>query len=71
MTRTIKTGLIGKKLRDRRRSAGMTQDQLADAVGILQSNLARFERQERAGSTVDMVKRLADALGCKVDDLIG
>ena len=52
--------------RDYRR---MTQDQLAQAVGVRRAYIAQLESGRRRGST-RVLARLAQALGVDIDDLI-
>lgn len=52
----------GERLAALRREAGLTQQELADVVGIDQSSLSRMERGRHG--MVEVVKvRIADALG--------
>lgn len=51
-----------------REHRGLTQAQLADAAGVGQAHLSLIETGARGGS-VDVLKRLADALRVDLDDL--
>jgi transcriptional regulator with XRE-family HTH domain len=64
------TAAIGKRVRDARVSAGLTQAGLAEAAAISDETVSRIERgaYEPAVSTV---VALADALGVSVDALTG
>ena len=60
---------MGEKLKQARQRAGMTQAQLADAIGCKQKDVSRWE----AGLIepgVLTVKKMAQALGCSMDDLV-
>lgn len=60
---------MGEKLRVARQAAGMTQVQLAEAIGCKQKDVSRWE----AGLIepgVLTVKKMAQALGCSMDDLV-
>lgn len=60
---------MGEKLRTARLKAGMTQTQLAEKIGCTQQEIARYEaggREPRAS----MLKRLAEALGCMMEELV-
>lgn len=60
---------MGEKLRAARQAAGMTQAQLAEAIGCKQKDVSRWE----AGLIepgVLTVKKMAQALGCSMDDLV-
>ena len=57
------------KIEQMRIAKGMTQQQLAEAVGGKQANVSRWER----GIVVPSAKKLAAiaaALGCRMDDLM-
>tara|TARA_R110000868_G_scaffold29889_24_gene111141 strand:- start:7 stop:513 length:507 start_codon:yes stop_codon:yes gene_type:complete len=49
---------------------GMTAGDLAAAAGISQGYLSEIETGKKPGS-VDKVKKIADALGVRIDDLVG
>lgn len=51
-----------------RLAKGLTQNQLAEAVGCLRGDISRWERGERRPNTGSALK-LARALGCKIEDL--
>lgn len=61
--------LFGNKLRLRRVMCGLSQKQLAEKVGCFQQVISRYEKFENRPNAT-MLKRLADALDCKMDDLI-
>ena len=52
-----------------RKQKRMTQTELAIAVGITQPSISDFESGKKR-PTIDTAKKLADALGCTVDDLL-
>lgn len=58
------------RLRELRQAAGMSQKQLADAVGITQPHLHDIEVGRRKGS-VAVLCRIARALGTTVEMLVG
>src|SRR5438552_16553710 len=60
---------FAQRLRELRRSRGMTQKELAERANLTETYLSRLES---AGSTpgIDLVARLADALGTTVHDLL-
>ena len=62
--------LVGPKIRDRRKSMGITQAALAATIGISASylNLIEADRRSIGGG---LLKRIADELGLVVDDLDG
>lgn len=59
----------GARLRAWREQAGLTQQQLADALGTGPSFISRLERDVHS-PTVDMLCRLAEALGVDARDLL-
>lgn len=61
---------FGRRLRDARQAVGLTQVELADAVGSSQSAISQLESGERNPSLVT-VQRLATALKVSVGDLAG
>ena len=52
-----------------RLNVGMSQEDLAKASGVSRVAIARYESGERVPSVI-IAARIANALGCKVDDLI-
>jgi transcriptional regulator with XRE-family HTH domain len=56
-------------IRDWRKHRGLTQEQLAKASGISQSNLSRLERGDQE-YTQGNLEALAEVLGCHPVDLI-
>ena len=52
-----------------RLAQGMTQQQLAEAVGCLRGDISRWERSSRRPNTGPAIK-LARALDCKIEDLL-
>ena len=60
---------MGEKLRAARRAAGMTQAQLAAAIGCSQKDVSRWEAGQIEPGVLT-VKKMAQALGCSMDDLV-
>lgn len=60
---------IGKRIRDKRKSLGLTQDQLCQQVGISKSFLSEVETGKRNLSSNNLLD-LAKALGCSCDYLL-
>lgn len=52
-----------------RLSAGLTQSQLAERIGVAAQHVGRWERGERKPK-IDALIKIADALGCDVRDLM-
>lgn len=57
---------IGKCIAELRKERGMSQTQLAEAIGMAQPNLANIEAG-RFSTTIDVLERIADALGATID----
>ena len=68
MTTSLKA-VLGAQLRDLRRSLGLTQEGLAEELGVTPRYLAGIERGER-NLTLDSVDALADRLGVPATTLL-
>lgn len=62
--------IIGSNISKMRKSASVSQQALADIVGIQQAHLSRIENGKFM-PRVDIVSRIAKALGCTIDELVG
>lgn len=60
---------MGEKLRAARKAAGMTQAQLAEAVGCTQKDISRWESGLHEPGALTL-KKMAQALGRSMDDLV-
>ena len=60
---------MGEKLRAAREAAGMTQQELAEKVGVQQRDISRWENCRREPGVL-IVKKMAQALRCSMDDLV-
>ncbi len=60
---------IGAKIAELRKERNMTQEQLAEKVGITVQYLGTIERG-KANTTLNRLDRIADVLGCSSNDLI-
>lgn len=56
---------LGRSLIAMRISAGKSQKELADVLGMEQSNLCRLERNEYFGAKPDLIAKIIAALGYK------
>lgn len=54
---------VGAMLRDARREAGLSQQELADRAGVARSTLARMETLARGDMSVSALARLLEAAG--------
>jgi transcriptional regulator with XRE-family HTH domain len=61
---------LGKRVAQARKDHGMTQQQLAEALGIAQQTLAHYEGA-RLRVPASMLPQLASILGMPVETLIG
>lgn len=62
------TVTLGKKIRARRKELGMTQEELAEKLGVGHQALSRIENGVMAPK-MDRLPLLAKSLKCKVPDL--
>lgn len=60
---------IGAKIAALRKDRNMTQEQLAEKIGVTVQHLGAIERG-KANTTLNRLDRIADALGCSSYDLI-
>jgi transcriptional regulator with XRE-family HTH domain len=61
---------MGQRLKELRLRAGLTQEALARAAGVANDAVRKWERGKRT-PLLDMAAKLADALGCTLDELAG
>ena len=60
---------IGRRIRNHRNRNGLTQQELADRLGVIQQQVAKWEAAG-ANPQAKTLKRIAEALGCSIDELI-
>ena len=58
---------IGQLIYDARTKTGLTQKQLADRLGTTQSVISRLESADYEGHSLSMLRRIAEALGQKLE----
>jgi transcriptional regulator with XRE-family HTH domain len=58
---------IGQMIYEARTKAGLTQRQLAHRLGTTQSVISRLESADYEGHSLNMVQRIAEALGQKLE----
>lgn len=58
---------VARQIRDLRVAAGMTQRQLAGLVGTSHTAISRLENDDYAGHSLTMLRRIAAALGRRVE----
>jgi DNA-binding XRE family transcriptional regulator len=59
--------VLAQDLLAMRESAGLTQRQLAELVGTSYSNISRLESATYTGHSLSMLRRIAEALGHRVE----
>lgn len=69
MTTSLKS-MLGAQVREIRRARGLTQEALAEQLGVSPRYLAGVERGER-NLTLDSVDALAEQLGVEARELFG
>ena len=60
--------LLGRRIREERKARGLTQQQLADVVGMDAGHLSRVEHG-KAVPSINAVKKIADALALPIAKL--
>ena len=62
--------MFGDKLRELRRRHGITQDQLAQAIGVVRSSIGKYEGKSQVIPSDEIKKRIADYFGVTLDYLL-
>jgi transcriptional regulator with XRE-family HTH domain len=62
---------FGRRLRALRLARGLTQVALGETTGLPQSVVTRMETAPRLNPTMETILKLADALACTPNDLLG
>ena len=62
---------LGKRLRKRREQAGISQADVSRRTGIIQRDISRLEHGIKPALWADTLLRLAEALECTTDYLLG
>lgn len=60
----------GKKIREARKAAGLTQKELAAKLGIVPNSISQYENGTRNAKPATL-RRIAEAIGCTLFDLAG
>ena len=62
---------LGKRLRERREQVGLSQAEVSRRTGIIQRDISRLEHGIKSALWADTLLRLAEALECTTDYLLG
>jgi transcriptional regulator with XRE-family HTH domain len=62
--------LDATKLAEARRRAGMSQTELAKAVGVTATTVRHYEHERRVTPRADVLVRMAETLGTKPSELL-
>lgn len=60
---------IGKQLKQLRENNGMTQQELAQKIGVTQALIARYEKNAKVPS-LPVTIMIADVFNCSIDPLV-
>ena len=60
---------LPNRIRELRRARGLTQTELARAAGVTAEQVSRWETGRRPTMLLTTARRLAAALGVRIDDL--
>lgn len=71
MGETSEELVLGKKLQNARKSAGLTQQELCHKTGLSYSTLAKIERGAIKSPSVFTIQSIADVIGMSMDELLG
>jgi len=66
-----KPSTFGRRLKELRETRGLTQAQLADSSGVPAVMISHFETGARQNASMATLIKLAKALSCSVDFLLG
>src|SRR5215831_9038143 len=64
-------GVLGERVLLSRRRAGLTQQELAEAVGVSATTIARLEQGRTQQISTGSLERMSRALGVSADYLLG
>ena len=62
---------LGDRLKQRRQRLGLTQEELARRANIPRPRITELETNSRTVVSSEVLRRLAQALGCTTDFLVG
>ena len=62
--------IVGKNIKKYRNKLGISQDILSKKANLAFHTIAKIEAGSTPNPTIDTVKKIADALGVSLDDLM-
>ena len=62
--------VLGRKIRQARRSRDLTQQQLAEMVEVHYITISRIETGQLPGVTLALITKVAEVLNLSMDDLV-
>ena len=62
--------IIGDNIKKYRNNLGISQDRLSKKANLAFHTIAKIEAGSTPNPTIDTVKKIADALGVSLDDLM-
>jgi len=67
---TEKLSTIGKKIRQRRKELGLSQDKLSKLAGVAYNTVVKIESGENPNPTVETLNKIAKALKVDIANLL-
>jgi len=67
---TEKLSTIAKKIKQRRKEVGLSQDKLSKLAGVAYNTIVKIESGENPNPTIETLKKIAKALNTPIEDLI-
>ncbi|MCX6797784.1 MAG: helix-turn-helix transcriptional regulator [Candidatus Falkowbacteria bacterium] len=61
---------LAKNIKKYRQKSGLSQDKLSKLAEVTLHTITKIESRSTLDPRVETVKRIADALGCSIDDLL-
>jgi transcriptional regulator with XRE-family HTH domain len=61
---------IGDLIKNKRRSLKLSQQELEGRSGVTQSMISRIESNDAENASIELLRKLANALNCKLVDLL-
>lgn len=63
--------MLAENIKRFRKKKGISQDRLAKLADVTHTTLVKIESGANRNPTIKTLKKIADALGVKIDDLLG